>query len=178
MKIFRNDSFQETSLRTSWWLEPTYLFSPSLLFSSSSSSSFSSFLTSHATGFDREVPSNILCWFFPHFLFLNNPPFPSCQFSFPRRDPPVVSESASVQEAGRTQCESGAERADRLLVKVRMVLVLVRMPWNTSREISLLIHTHHDGTVYNAVEQINIMLSFLRPKIEDGGGKRGSQVIC
>ena len=114
------------------------------------------------------------------------PPFPSTQtklFSFPRRDPPVVSESASVQEAGRTQCESGAERADRLLVKVRMalilvLLVLVRMPWNTSREISLLIHTHHDGTVYNAVEQINIMLSFLRPKIEDGGGKRGSQVIC
>ena len=103
---------------------------------------------------------------------------PSCQLSFPRRDPPVVSESASVQEAGRTQCESGAERADRLLVKVRMVLILVRMPWNTSREISLLIHTHHDGTVYNAVEQINIMLSFLRPKIEDGGGKRGSQVIC
>ena len=54
-------------------------------------------------------------------------------FSFPRRDPPVVSESASVQEAGRTQCESGAERADRLLVKVRMVLILVllvleRMP--------------------------------------------------
>merc|ERR1719220_2915783 len=46
---------QETSLRTSWWLEPTYLFSPSLLFSSSSSSSFSSFLTSHATGFDREA---------------------------------------------------------------------------------------------------------------------------
>ena len=104
-------------------------------------------------------------------------------FSFPRCDLPVVSESASVQEAGRTQCESRAERADRLLVKVRMVLilellVLVRMPWNTSREISLLIHTHHDGTVYNAVEQINIMPSFLRPKIEDGGGKRGSQVIC
>ena len=97
--------------------------------------------------------------------FLNTPLFPllkpNCS-PLPRRDPPVVSESASVQEAGRTQCESGAERADRLLVKVRMVLmVLVRMTLNTSREISLLIHTHHDGTVYNAVEQYYQYYAFI-----------------